>query len=88
MTPPTMKSIRVDDERLIFELGGGREVSLPVSVSERLAGATRAQLEHWTIGSRGLGAHWPDVDEDIAIWEVLGIDEDTYLRSLREAPVS
>ena len=27
-------------------------------------------------------------DEDIAIWEVLGIAEDAYLRSLREAPVS
>lgn len=88
MTAPVIKNIRIDDERLTFELGGGREVSLPVSISERLAGATRDQLENWTIGSRGLGAHWPDVDEDIAIWEVLGIAEETYLRSLREAPVS
>jgi len=31
--------------------------------------------------------HWPDVDEDIAIWEVLGIAEDAYLRWLHEAPV-
>jgi len=31
--------------------------------------------------------HWPDIDEDIAIWEVLGIAEEVYLRSLREAPV-
>ena len=88
MTVPLITNIRVDDERLTFELGGGREVSLPVSISERLAGATRVQLENWTIGSRGLGAHWPDVDEDIAIWEVLGIAEETYLRSFREAPVS
>jgi hypothetical protein len=88
MTPPTIKNIRIDDERLVFELGGGREVSLPVSVSDRLASATAAELQNWTIGSRGLGAHWPDVDEDIAIWEVLGIPEDAYLRSLRVAPVS
>jgi Protein of unknown function (DUF2442) len=88
MTPPTIKFIRIDAERLIFDLGGGREVSLPVSVSDRLARATAAELQNWTIGSRGLGAHWPDVDEDIAIWEVLGIAEDAYLRSLREAPVS
>jgi hypothetical protein len=88
MTPPTIKSIRIDDERLVFELGGGREVSLPVSVSDRLASATAAELQNWTIGSRGLGAHWPDVDEDIAIWEVLGIAEDAYLRSLGVAPVS
>jgi hypothetical protein len=88
MTPPTIKNIRIDDKRLVFELGGGREVSLPVSVSDRLAGATAAELQNWTIGSRGLGVHWPDVDEDIAIWEVLGIAEDAYLRSLRVAPVS
>jgi hypothetical protein len=88
MTPPTIKNIRIDDKRLVFELGGGREVSLPVSVSDRLAGATAAELQNWTIGSRGLGVHWPDVDEDIAIWEVLGVAEDAYLRSLRVAPVS
>ena len=88
MTPPTIKNIRIDDKRLVFELGGGREVSLPVSVSDRLASATAVELQNWTIGSRGLGAHWPDVDEDIAIWEVLGIAEDAYLRSLRVAPVS
>ncbi len=88
MTTPMIKNIRIEGERLTFDLGDGREVSLPVSISDRLARATRAQLENWTIGSRGLGAHWPDVDEDIAIWEVLGIAEETYLRSLREAPVS
>ena len=88
MTLPTMKSIRIDDDRLVFEVGEDREVSLPLSISTRLSGATRAQLENWTISWGGLGAHWPDVDEDIAIWEVLGIAEDSYLRSLREAPVS
>jgi hypothetical protein len=61
--------------------------SLPISASARLAKATPAELEHWTIGPRGISVHWPDVDEDIAIWEVLGIAEDAYLRSLREAPV-
>jgi hypothetical protein len=88
MTHPTIKSIRIDDGRLIFEPGEGREVSLPVSVSDRLSGATPAQLGNWTIGSRGLGAHWPDIEADIAIWEILGIADDAYLRSLREAPVS
>lgn len=87
MTPPTIKHIRIDEQRLVFELGEDREVSLPISMSPRLAEATTTQREHWTIGLRGLSAHWPDLDEDIAIWEVLGIAEDLYLRSLREAPV-
>jgi len=88
MTPPTIKAIRAIDDRLIFELDQDREVSLSISASARLAKATPAESEHWTIGPRGISVHWPDVDEDIAIWEVLGIAEDAYLRSLREAPVS
>ena len=87
MTPPTIKHIRIDEQRLVFELGEDREVSLPISMSARLAAATATQREHWTIGPRGISAHWPDLDEDIAIWNVLGIAEDLYLRSLREAPV-
>ena len=88
MTPPTIKSIRTIDDRVVFELDHDREVSLPLSASTRLANATPAERDHWTIGSRGMSVHWPDVDEDIAIWEVLGIAEEAYFRSLREAPVS
>ena len=88
MTPPTIKAVRANDDRLIFELDHGREVSIPLSASARLEKATPAQRDHWTIGPRGISAHWPDVDEDIAVWEVLGIAEDVYLRSLQEAPVS
>ena len=88
MTPPTIKAIRVIDDRLIFELDEDREVSLPISASACLAKATLAEREHWTIGPRGISVHRPDVDEDIAIWEVLAIAEDAYLRSLRETPAS
>jgi hypothetical protein len=87
MTPPIIKAVRAIDDRLVFELDREREVSLPLSVSTRLATATPAQRDHWTIGKRGISVHWPDVDEDIAIWEVLGIAEDAYLRWLQEAPV-
>lgn len=87
MTPPTIKAVRAVDDRLIFELDHDREVSLPISTSTRLVRATPAERDHWTIGLRGMSVYWPDVDEDIAIWEVLGIREDAYLRSLRKAPV-
>ena len=87
MTPPTIKAIRAIDDRLIFELGEDRVVSLPASISVRLANATQAERDRWTIGPQGISAHWPDVDEDIAIWEVLGTREDVYLRSLTETPV-
>ncbi|OGO54916.1 MAG: hypothetical protein A2V84_06330 [Chloroflexi bacterium RBG_16_70_13] len=87
MTPPKIRAIRVIDDRLIFELDQDREVSLPISTSSRLERATPSERGHWTVGPSGMSVHWPEVDEDIAIWEVLGIAEDAYLRSLREAPV-
>lgn len=86
MTPPTIKRVAAIDDRLIFELDHDRQVSLPLSASPRLSAASRAEREHWSIGPRGFGVHWPDVDEDIAIWDVLGITEDVYLRSLQETP--
>jgi len=88
MTPLTIKAVRAFDDRLVFELDQHRQMSLPVSASSRLASATTAERDHWTIGPRGISVHWPAVDEDIAIWQVRGITEDAYLRSLRAEPVS
>ena len=87
ITPPIIKSVRSVGDRLIFDLGEGREVSLPILLSARLANASQAERGHWTISPHGISVHWPDVDEDIAIWEVLGIAEDAYLLWLRETPV-
>ncbi len=88
MTPPTIRAVRATDDRLVFELDQDREVSLPVSVSARLSKATPAERDRWSIGPQGISVHWLDVDEDIAIWEILGIPEDAYLSALREVPVS
>ena len=87
MTSPTIKSVRSTPDRLVFELDNDREVSLPLTSSRRLANATPTQRTHWTLGVGGLSVHWPEADEDIAVWEVLGIPEDVYLRSMRKAPV-
>jgi hypothetical protein len=87
MTPPTIKSVRSTPDRLVFDLDNDREVSLPLTTSRRLTNATPTQRAHWTLGVGGLSVHWPEVDEDIAVWEVLGIREDVYLRSMRKAPV-
>ncbi|MGK2850392.1 MAG: DUF2442 domain-containing protein [Candidatus Limnocylindrales bacterium] len=87
MNPPTIRNVRTEDDRLIFELDDERQVSLPVAVSRRLSQATAVQRDHWTIGPRGIFVHWPDVDEDMAIWDILGIREETYLAALDEIPV-
>jgi hypothetical protein len=88
MTSPIITNIRIDDDRIVFELTDNREVSLPLSIAPGLGRATVIERQHWVIQSRGLSAHWPDIDADIAIWEVLGIPEEAYLRSLEVEPVS
>lgn len=88
MTSPIITNIRIDDDRIVFELTDDREVSLPLAMTAALARASEAERQRWVIQSRGMSAHWPDIDEDIAIWEILGIREDVYLRSLRAEPVS
>jgi hypothetical protein len=88
MTSPIITNIRIDDDRIVFELTDDREVSLPLTIAAGLARASTTERQHWVIQSQGLSAHWPDIDEDIAIWDVLGIPEDVYLRSLQAEPVS
>ena len=88
MTIPTIRHLRFDDQRIVFELNDEREVSLPIAQSARLSAATAAERAQWTIGHLGQYVHWPAIDEDIAIWDVLGIDEASYLRAVRDAPVS
>jgi hypothetical protein len=86
--PAIIADVLVDDERLLVRLTDGRELSAPLSSSPRLARATPQQREHWTLEAKGTTIHWPDVDEDIGVWTLLGVPEDLALEAagfLREA---
>ncbi|MGH2428911.1 MAG: DUF2442 domain-containing protein [Candidatus Limnocylindria bacterium] len=71
----------VDADRLTMHLTDGRELSAPTSISPRLAMATPQQRAHWTIEGMGTAVHWPDVDEDIGVWTLLGVPEDLVLEA-------
>jgi hypothetical protein len=32
-----------------------------------LRDATQAQRQHWRLIGKGIGVHWPDIDEDISV---------------------
>ncbi len=57
-----------------FQLADGREIGMPTQCSERLTKATAAQRAKWRLIGRGVGVHWPEVDEDISIPVLLGQD--------------
>jgi len=59
------------DDELTVTLADGRRVSVPLAWSSRLLRATPAQRANWTLIGRGVGIHWPDVDEDISVRSLL-----------------
>ena len=63
--------IRITANELCIELVDCRTVSVPVQWYPRLAHGSTAERQNWQIIGRGGGVHWPDLDEDIAIEDLL-----------------
>jgi hypothetical protein len=47
--------------------------------SQRLAEASQEQREHLEISPVGYGIHWPDIDEDLSIDGLVGVDHHSPL---------
>jgi hypothetical protein len=59
--------VKVDTERLHVALSDGREISVPLAWFPRLHQATPQQRRRWELIGRGIGLHWPDIDEDLSV---------------------
>ncbi len=66
--------VSFSDDALRVQLSDGREVSVPLEWFPRLRDATLQQRAHWRLIARGIGIHWEDVDEDIAVTTLLRAD--------------
>jgi hypothetical protein len=64
---PRIKNLRVTDETITAELVDGRTIGVPLAWSWRLSEATSEQRQRFEILGDGLGAHWPDLNEDISV---------------------
>ena len=60
-----------EDEALVVQLSDGREISAPLEWFPRLRNATDEQRRNWRLIARGIGIHWEDIDEDIAVSTLL-----------------
>ena len=65
------QKVRVTADELAVKLVDGRTVSVPVQWYPRLAHGSPAERQNWQIIGRGVGVHWPDLDEDIAVEDLL-----------------
>jgi hypothetical protein len=70
---PTAIDVDVSDTLLRITLADGREVAAPLAWFPRLRDATPEQRRHWRLIGRGVGIHWPDVDEDVSVRGLLGL---------------
>jgi Protein of unknown function (DUF2442) len=63
--------VQVLDAELIVHLSDGRTVSVPLAWFPRLLHGTAEQRKSWRLIGKGIGIHWPDLDEDISIRSLL-----------------
>ena len=65
--------VRFSDDALHVRLSDGREISVPIEWFPRLRDASAAQREKWRLIARGIGIHWEEIDEDIAVTTLLRV---------------
>ena len=61
----------VTDDTLTVNLGDGRTISAPVEWYPRLAHGTPQEKGKWRLIGHGAGIHWPGLDEDISLENLL-----------------
>lgn len=63
--------MRVNKERLEVTLSDGRTVGAPLAWYPRLKEGTPKERRHYELLGGGVGIHWPDLDEDISVENLL-----------------
>ena len=62
---------RLNDDTLTIELVDGRVLSVPIAWYPRLSHGTATERNNWRLIGSGHGIHWPELDEDINVENLL-----------------
>jgi hypothetical protein len=65
------RHVNITDDALIVDLADGRTVSVPLAWYPRLLHGSAAERQNWRLIGSGEGLHWPDLDEDISVENIL-----------------
>ncbi len=68
---PTAARVLLSQDALTAELTDGRAISVPLAWYPRLLHGTTGQRNHWRLIGNGRGIHWPDLDEDVSVENLL-----------------
>lgn len=70
-TEALAQAVRVTEDALVVELVDGRAVSVPLAWYPRLLHGSQEERTDCRLIGRGEGIHWPQLDEDIKIADLL-----------------
>ncbi len=78
MTSSTVESreplairVAVSEDTLSVELADGRTIAVPLAWYPRLMHSTVQERRSWRLIGGGQGIHWPAIDEDISVANLL-----------------
>ena len=82
-------SVSVTEDTLTVHLVDGRTLSVPLGWYPRLLHGGSRERNRWRLIGRGEGIHWPDLDEDISVENLLfgnpsGESQESFKRWLAE----
>ena len=63
--------VEVSDDTLSVDLADGRTIAAPLAWYPRLAHASAEERGSWRLLGGGRGIHWPALDEDISVANLL-----------------
>ncbi len=64
-------AVRLTEDSLVVDLADGRTVSVPLAWYPRLLQGSSDERAHHRFIGQGEGIHWPDLDEDISVENIL-----------------
>jgi hypothetical protein len=63
--------LTLNDREIAVDLSDGRTIIVPLAWFPRLRHATPKERNNWRLIGKGKGIHWPDLDEDVSIHNLL-----------------
>lgn len=86
---PQAQNVVVTDDALTVDLSDGRTISVPLAWYPRLLHSPPNDRNNWRFIGGNDGIHWPDIDEDISIKNIIlgkpsGESQKSFQRWLEE----
>ena len=69
---PHAVDVAFANDAVHFVLADGGEIAAPLEWFPRLRDANDKQRRNWRLIGKGMGVHWPEIDEDIAVSTLIG----------------